>query len=119
MPVFLIDPTIWKLSERGNHMGMKFYYRVSTAHDTPKIRPLNSELEVQRAIEQSSIIAKHVRENVASFFILERKVDISNFYNWLSEVDQCTDLPLEKPHYVEYDNVSVMQNQTMLTMPRF
>lgn len=101
-------------------MGMKLYYRVTAANGALAINPLNSEEEVKRAIEQSSIIAKNVQDNVASFFILTRTVNVSDFYSWLSEADQYAGLTLEKPRYIEHDPLAVKQNSGLiLALPRF
>ncbi len=101
-------------------MGIKLYYRVTAANGALAIRPLNSEEEVNRAIEQSSIIAKNVQDNVASFFILSRSVNVSSFYSWLAEADQYAGLTLEKPHYIENDPIPVKQSSGfVLALPRF
>ncbi len=84
---------------------MKLYYLVSEVNGDLEIRPLNSEEEVKQAIKQSTIIAKHVQDHVMSCFILERQVNISNFYTWLSKASHYVDLALEKPDYIESEDL--------------
>jgi hypothetical protein len=105
MSALKIDPKIWTVG-RGDHVDMKIYYRVSADNGALRIRPLHTEEQVKWAIEQSAIVVKHLQQNVAAFFILERKVNITSFYAWLSEADRYVNLGLEKPQYIEYNSVS-------------